>query len=185
MILTAAQTEFAAKGFDKTSLRGVAKAAGVDPALVHHYFDSKDDLFLESLGIPFDPREVVPAITQGGVDGLGERIVARFLSIWDDDEARLPLVALVKAASSSEAAADLLRSGLVRMVLTPMSVVIDTDDAALRAQCVASQLLGLAMARYVVRLEPFATTPAAELGPRIGAALQLYIEGPLEGGVDS
>jgi AcrR family transcriptional regulator len=179
-ILAAAKDEFSAKGFDRTSMRGIAKAAGVDPALVHHYFDSKDDLLLASLGVPFDPRQVVPLVTSGGVDGLGERIITRFLSIWDDDELRPPLLALVKASTTSDTAAELLRDGVVRMVLDPISAVIASDDAAVRAQCVASQLLGVVMARYVVRLEPFASLPASALVPRVGRMLQGYIDGAPE-----
>lgn len=164
------------KGFDKSSMRGIAKLAGVDPALVHHYFDSKDDLMLASLDVLVDPRRVVSELTAGGVEGLGERIITRFLSIWDDEELRSPMVALVKASTSSEPAADLLRQGLVGMVLESIGSVIDADDAPLRAQAVVSQLLGLIMARYVLRLEPLASTPAAQLVPRYGATLQHYIE---------
>jgi AcrR family transcriptional regulator len=176
-ILDAARGEFVEKGYDKTSMRGVAKVAGVDPALVHHYFDSKDGLLVESLALPFDPRQVIPELTSDGVEDLGMRIVQRFLWIWDDPERRAPLVALVKASMTTDAAADLIRTGLVRMILGPITTTIDAPDAAVRAQCVASALLGLAMARYIVALEPFASTPAPELAALIAPTLQAYIEG--------
>lgn len=177
-ILAAAESEFTAKGFDRVSMRGIAKAAGVDPALVHHYFGSKDDVLLASLEVPFDPREVVPAMTREGIEGLGVRIASRFVSVLDDEDNQTRLVAVVRASMSSDAAADLLRSGLVRMVLRPISDVIDAPDAVLRSQYVASQLLGLAMARYVLRLEPLASVSAAEVTARIAPTLQRYIEGP-------
>ncbi len=176
-IIAAAEAEFAAKGFDRVSMRGIAKVAGVDPALVHHYFDSKDDVLLASLDVPFDPREVVPSMTREGVDGLGLRIASRFVSIWDDKDAQPRLVAILRASLSSDVALDMLRTGLVRMILGPISEVIDTPDAVLRAQLVASQLLGLGMTRYVLRIEPLASASSADVVARIGPALQRYIEG--------
>lgn len=176
LILQAAKTEFAGKGFDRATLRSIASTAGVDPALVHHYFGSKDDLLLAALEVPFDPREVVPELAKGGTDGLGLRIAQRFVSIWDTEELRLPLVALIRTSLSSEAATAVLRDGLVRMILQPITAAIDTPDALLRSQLVASQLLGLAVARYVLRLEPLASAPAEVVAATIGATLQRYID---------
>jgi AcrR family transcriptional regulator len=175
-ILLAARGSFAEKGFDKTSMRGVAKLAGVDPALVHHYFESKDDLMLAALDVPIDLRLVIGEVTGHGLEGLGERIITRFLQVWDDEQLRTPMLAVLRASTSSEQAAELFRAGLVRMVLESISAAIDADDAMLRAQAVASQLLGLIMVRYVLRLEPLASTPAADLVPRFGATLQRYLE---------
>ena len=183
LILSAAKTEFATKGFDRASVRGIARAAGVDAALVHHYFGSKDDLMLAALEMPFDPREMVPAMTATGTDGLGLRIATTFLSIWDDDDKREPLVALIKASITSEAAANLLQNGVARMVIAPISAAIDADgrgDAQLRADLVVSQLLGLAVARYVVRLEPLASASAEQVAALLAPALQRYLgEGAL------
>ncbi len=177
LVLQAAKAEFAEKGFDRATLRGIALTAGVDAALVHHYFGSKDDLLLAALEVPFDPREVIPALTAAGIDGLGERIARQFVSIWDTEEMQVPLVALVRSSLTSEAAAGQLRDGLVRLVMAPIAAVIDTDDALLRAQFVASQLLGLAVARYVLRLEPLASTPPDPVIASIGATLQRYLDG--------
>jgi AcrR family transcriptional regulator len=164
-ILAAAETEFAEKGFDRASVRGIAKVAGVDPALIYHYFRSKDDVLLASLDVPFDPREVISALTREGRAGLGDRIATRFLATWDEEANQTRLVAMVRASMSSRAAQDLLRNGLVAMILRPISEAIATPDAVLRSQYVASQLLGMVMARYVLRLA------------RIGPTLQRYIEG--------
>jgi AcrR family transcriptional regulator len=175
-ILTAAEAEFAAKGFDRVSMRGIAKAAGVDPALVHHYFDSKDDVLIASLDVPFDPRQVIPSVVQGGVDGLGARLASQFLAIWDEPDNQARLVTLVRASMSSEAAGNLLRDGLVRMIVGPISAVIPAPDAAVRAQFVASQMLGMGIMRYVMRVEPLASAPAADVVAMIGPTLQRYID---------
>jgi AcrR family transcriptional regulator len=176
-ILQAARAEFAAKGFDRATLRGIALTAGVDAALVHHYFGSKDDLLLAALEVPFDPRRVIPELTEPGLDGLGRRIAAQFVAIWDTEEMRIPLVAVVRSSLTSEAAAAALREGLVRMIMTPIAAVIDDADAPFRAQLVASQLLGLAVTRYVLRLEPLASAPPSMVVDRIGPTLQRYLDG--------
>jgi AcrR family transcriptional regulator len=175
-ILAAAESEFAEKGFDRASMRGIAKAAGVDPALMYHYFGSKDDVLLACLNVPFDPREVIPALTAEGVSGLGDRIASRFVSIWDDEANQKRLVAVVRAALSSPAAQDMLTSGLMRMILGPISATIASPDAVLRAQYVGSQLLGLAMTRYVLKVEPLASAPADVVVARIGPTLQRYLD---------
>jgi AcrR family transcriptional regulator len=175
-ILAAAAREFAAHGFDRVSMRGIAKAAGVDPALVHHYFGSKDDVLLATLDVPFDPRVVIPALTSGGGAGLGMRLAGQFVAIWDDTDHQQRLVAMLRASLTSDVAADLLRNALVRMIFTPVSEVIDAPDAQLRSQYVASQLVGLAMARYVLRFEPLASASAQEVVARIGPTLQRYID---------
>ena len=95
----------------------MATEAGVDPALVHHYFGTKDDLFLAALEIGIDPREIVPRVLAEGLDGAGERLVRVFLSVWDDPAKRLPLTALVRNGLSSESGQSLLRDGMVRLVL--------------------------------------------------------------------
>jgi AcrR family transcriptional regulator len=176
-ILEAAQSEFAAKGYDGTTIRAVGAAAGVDPALVHHYFGSKDDLFLAALQIPFDPRVVLPALLAPGVDGLGERMVETFLSIWEDPQARMPLLAVVRSGLASETAGNLLADGMLRMIFTPVAQALGTPDAAVRVQLVASQMLGLVVARYVLALQPLASLPPAEVVRLVAPSVQRYLTG--------
>lgn len=176
-IIEAARKEFAAKGFDKTSMRGVAKLAEVDPALVHHYFDSKDGLFLASMALPFDPRTLIPELTADGTGGMGIEIATRFLDVWESPQSRLPIETLLRSATTSEAAANALRNGLVRMIFGPLSAALDAPDAVLRAQFVASQLVGMAMARYVLKLEPLASTPRELVAARLAPTLQGYLDG--------
>jgi AcrR family transcriptional regulator len=178
-ILAAAQSEFADKGFDRVSMRGIAKTAGVDPSLMYHYFGSKDDVLLASLDVPFDPREVIPALTREGVEGLGSRIAARFLAIWDDPANQSRLVTVVRASMSSTAAQDLLTNGLARMILGPIREVVAPPEAAIRTSYVASQLLGLAVTRYVLRLEPLASAPSEVVMAAIGPTLQRYLDGDI------
>jgi len=176
-ILAAAQTEFAAKGYDGTTIRAVGAAAGVDPALVHHFFGSKDDLFLAALQIPFDPRLVIPGVVAAGVDGLGGRLIETFLSIWEDPEARKPLLALVRSGLATETAGNLLADGMLRLIFTPVAQALATPDAQLRVQLVASQLLGLVVARYVLALEPLASLPPDEVVRQLAPTLQRYLTG--------
>jgi AcrR family transcriptional regulator len=176
-ILAAAQTEFAAKGYDGTTIRAVGAAAGVDPALVHHFFGSKDDLFLAALEIPFDPRVVIPGVVAAGADGLGVRLIETFLSIWEDPKARMPLLAVVRSGLASESSGNLLADGMLRMIFPPVAQALGTPDAQLRVQLVASQLLGLVVARYVLALEPLASLPPEEVVRLLGPTLQRYLTG--------
>lgn len=165
-------------------MRGIARAAGVDPSLVHHYFGSKDDLMLAWLDIPFDPRALIPSLTRDGVDGLGARIATTFLTVWDNPENQPRMVAMLRAVLSSEAAADVFGNRLAPMVIGPISQAVAAPDGRLRAQYVVSQLLGLALVRYVLRLEPLASATAAEAAARIAPSLQRYLEAPDIDGLD-
>jgi len=176
-VLEAAKNEFATRGFDRATMRGIAAAAGVDAALVHHYYGSKDDLFLAALEIPFDPRTVIPALAEVGMDQLGNGIAATFVTLWDVEDNRLPLVAMLRAAMTNEDTATLLRNGLARLVLDTLSQVLDVPDGRMRAQLVASQLLGLALTRYLLALEPLASMPPADVVAAIGPTLQRYVDG--------
>lgn len=180
-ILRAARTSFAGKGFDRTTIRGVAGEAGVDPALVHHYFGSKDDLFLAALEIPIDPRQLIPQVFGPGLDGVGERLARTFLGVWDQPSNRLALVALVRTAFVADEAADLLRDGMARLVLAAVVPLLEGERTEVRAQLVASQLMGLIMGRYVMRIEPLASLPAEELVAWLAPTLQRYLTGELPG----
>ena len=177
-ILAVAREAFASKGFAGTSVRGIAADAGVDSALVHHYFGSKDDLFLAALELPVDPREVLlPAIAEG-VEGAGERMLRVFLSVWDDPELRLPLLGLVRGIVDSDGQR-LLREGFLPVVLEPVGVALGVDRPGLRMPLVASQVLGLIVVRYVLAVEPVASMTADEVVAIYGPTMQRYLSGPL------
>jgi AcrR family transcriptional regulator len=178
-ILEAARKSFASKGFGGTTIRAVAADAGVDPALVHHYFGSKDDLFLAALEIPVDPRRLVPTVLDGGVPGAGERLVRLFMSVWDDPRARLPLLGLVRSSLVQETPETLLRQGILRMVLEPLRSALPEREADRRVQLVVSQMAGLVVARYLLALEPLASMPADEVVAWVAPTVQRYLDGPL------
>ncbi|MEV4467180.1 TetR family transcriptional regulator [Micromonospora echinofusca] len=179
-ILDAARAAFAERGFDGASIRAVAAAAQVDPALVHHYFGSKDRLFLAAMHAPVDPAELLPRVLAGDRAGLGERLVHTFLGVWDSP-AGTAGVALLRSAVSNEWTARLLREFLVTQVLRRVLDQLDVDPAELplRGSLVASQMIGLAMMRHVVRLEPVASATPETLVAAVGPTVQRYLTGDL------
>ncbi len=178
-ILAAARAEFGARGFDATTIRGVARAAGVDPRLVHHYFDGKDALFVAAFELPARPQQLLEAVLGTDADGIGVRLVRLFTTVWDSGEGRQRIVALVSAASASEAGARMLREFLAREVFARIVARLGSDDPELRAALAASQMMGLAVARYVVRLEPLASADADLVVALVGPTIQHYLTGPL------
>jgi AcrR family transcriptional regulator len=179
-ILAAARQAFAERGFDGASIRAIATGAGVDPALVHHYFGTKEQLFLATVEVPIDPRELLPQIVAGGRDEIGERLVRTFLTVWDSSAGKAG-AALLRSAMSSEWTARLLREFLVTQILRRVVKLADLDpaEAPLRTSLVASQMAGLAMVRYILRVEPLASAPAEQVVAMIGPTVQRYISGEL------
>lgn len=177
-ILAAARELFAAHGFAGTSVRAVASAAGVDAALVHHYFGTKDDLFLAALELRVDPRVALLPVIEGGVDGAGDRLMRLFVSVWEVEETRLPLLALVRGVLDP-GGQQLVRDGFFRMVLGPVGTALELDQPERRMQLVASQLIGLVVLRYVLAVEPLASAPPEELVATYAPTLQRYLSGPL------
>lgn len=178
-ILDAARESFAERGFSGTTIRAVAASADVDPALVHHYFGSKDDLFLAALAIPVDPRQLVPTVFAEGTVGAAERLLRLFLSVWDDPETRLPLLAVVRSSLTADTPETLLQQGLLRIVLTPLREALPPHEADRRVNLVISQMIGLVVTRYLLRLEPLASMPADQVVASIAPNLQRYLDGPL------
>ncbi len=177
-ILAAARALFAERGYGGTSVRAVAGAAGVDPALVHHYFGTKDDLFVAALELPVDPRVALRPVLEGGLEGAGERLVRVFLSVWDDESARLPLLGLVRGVVEPEGR-QLLRDGLLGVVLGPLAPALGLDDAERRVALVASQMIGLVMLRYVLEVEPLVSTDTETLVATYAPTVQRYLAEPL------
>jgi AcrR family transcriptional regulator len=180
-ILAAAREEFARRGFDGTTLRGIARAAGVDARLVHHYFDGKDAVFTAAFEIPVRPQDVVEPVVAPGPDGIGERLIRLFLSVWDSPPGRQRIVALLSASLTSEAAARMLREFVTREVFARIVARLRSDEPELRASLAASQMMGLVVARYVVRIEPLASLEPDEVVELVGPTLQAYLTGALRG----
>jgi AcrR family transcriptional regulator len=177
-ILGAARGQFAAHGFRRTTIRAVAGEAGVDPALVHHYFGSKDDLFVAALELPVDPRTVIGPALAGGVEGAAERLLTVFLSVWDDPDLRATLLVVVRGMLEPDGHR-LMREGFLPAVIMPAAAALGLDDPERRMSLVASQVLGLIVSRYVLEIEPLASMPAAEVVAVVGPNIQRYLEAPL------
>ncbi|MFK3982161.1 TetR family transcriptional regulator [Micromonospora sp. NPDC050397] len=184
-ILASARDAFAERGFDGASIRTIAAGAGVDPALVHHYFGAKDKLFVAVMKVPFDPGELLPEIVAGGPGGVGERLVRTFLRLWDSP-AGAAGVALLRSVLSNEWTARLMREFVTTQILRRVMSGLDLPaaEAPLRSSLVASQLVGLAVARYVLRVEPLASVPAEVAVAAIAPTVQRYLTGELTGVFD-
>lgn len=178
-ILAAAKEGFGCAGYTATSLRSVARAAGVDPALVVHFFGSKDALFEASLELPMEPDALVAGLLGPGPDGLGERVVRTFIGVWDATPGQGPMLTMLRGAASHPDSAERLRHLLLRLVLRPVALGAGAGDPDLRAALLASQVVGLAVTRYVLHLEPVASATADELAPLYGPALQRFLTGEL------
>src|SRR4051794_5383063 len=153
-ILDAARAAFAARGYEAVSIRAVARDAGVDPALVHRFHASKEDLFVAAMELPTSPGRLVPALLAEGVDGLGERLVRTLLELFDRPAAFAPFLALIRGAASNDHAAAMLRAFVAREVLGRLAAAASPDRPELRASLAGAQVVGLAMARYVVGVPP-------------------------------
>jgi AcrR family transcriptional regulator len=182
-ILSAAREQFAQRGYETATIRSIAAQAGVDPALVHHYFGSKDQLFAAAVRLPINPRQIVPEVLEGGVDGLAERLLRRFLETWSADPAGTggALAGLIRSAASNPDAARMIREFVTREVLERIAGALDLPQPRLRAALVCSQLIGMALARFVVRVEPIAGMDAETLIACYAPTLQRYLTGPLPG----
>jgi AcrR family transcriptional regulator len=174
-ILASARRQFAEQGYERASLRAVAKDAGVDQRLVTHFFGSKHGLFLAAMALPIDPAEFVAAVARPGVEGMGERLARRWVTLWDSPEGR-HLVGLLRSAVSNEGAARMLREVFVHLVLRQLVRTLDLDQPDRRASLVATQLFGLVLVRYVLRLQPVASMGADEVARWIGPTMQRYLE---------
>jgi AcrR family transcriptional regulator len=176
-ILTAARASFARVGYEGGTIRAIAADAGVDPALVLHYFGSKHDLFRASVDFPVDPAEFIPKLLAPGLDGLGERLVSFFLETWDAPAGR-PLLALIRSVVASEEAASLMREFVGREVLGRIAKTLKVDQPQLRASLAASTLIGMAMLRYVIKIEPLASARPEVVAAWLGPAVQRYLADP-------
>jgi AcrR family transcriptional regulator len=178
-LLEAARRLFAEHGYEGASLRAIAAAAGVDAALVAHFFGSKADLLAAAAEWPFDPDAELPRVLARGPDHVGEALSELFLRVWDDQGQRNPLLTLLRAATNEPRAARLLDEFLRTRLLGPLLAELGSDQPELRRDLVISQLAGLALTRYILGFDPIASTPAEQLIPRIAPTLQRYLAGTL------
>lgn len=179
LIADAARKQFAALGYDRTSVRQIALQAGVDPALVSHYFGAKLDLFLAVVELPIDPAALIEHVVSGDADGTGLRLATAVLDVLDDEVRRRPMVGMIRAATAEPAAARLVRDFLTKNLLVPIAQRLEVDDPEYRAGLVMSQIVGVTLARYIVGIEPLAARPRERIAADLGATLQRYLRGEL------
>ena len=179
-ILAAAREEFAHSGFDATTVRSIAARAGVDPAMIAHHFGSKQQLVLAALRVPFDPGVEIAAVLEGDRDDLGVRLLTRLLQVWDSP-AGAAAVAALRAGLAKDETAALIREVALHRVLGPVTQTLDASPAERlwRANLLATQLVGLIVTRYVLRLEPLASTPAPAVVAALAPTVQRYLTGPV------
>ncbi len=176
-IVAAAVEEFAEHGYDGATIRAIAARAAVDPALVHHYFGSKADLFGEMIGTPIRPDVAVATMLEGSHDDLGERIVRFIIDAWDRPEVQKRGVLLLRAAIGKKMTTPLLAGFLTRELLGRIAEALGTPDAELRASLAASQIAGLIISRYILRFPALVAAPVDELVRSVGPNIQRYLTG--------
>jgi AcrR family transcriptional regulator len=167
VILGAARRLFAAAGYDKTSVRDVAAAAGVDPAMIRHYFGSKAELFRATMDWPFEPADIAARITAGDRGEIGERLTRVFFESWEQPESRAPLLAILRGAATHDESANLVRQFIQGQVYAHIAAALRAPDAELRIDLAMSQLLGIAYLRHILHVEPVASTPVEDLIKRV------------------
>ncbi|WP_328561925.1 TetR family transcriptional regulator [Streptomyces coelicoflavus] len=178
-ILVTAREEFSERGYEKTSVRAIAKAAGVDPALVHHYFGTKEQVFEAAIEVAFAPAMDAPeAIADGPLDGVGERLTRFIFGVWENPATRTPLLAILRSAVNNETAATVFRRLIAAQLLRRVAAQLDRPDAELRVELAAAQLVGCAMLRYVIKVEPLASADPEQLVARLAPVVQGHLTGP-------
>ena len=175
-IIEAARSAFAAKGYDRASLRGIARDAAVDPALVHHYFKGgKAELFAETLMVPINPAALVARIISGDPDRLGWRVIETFLAVWDAPERRETLTALIRSSMTTDESARMLREYLGREVFGRIAAATGVADPELRGALAASQVVGMAVMRYIVKVPALAVASNEQIVALLGPVLQHHL----------
>ncbi|TDD12963.1 TetR/AcrR family transcriptional regulator [Nonomuraea diastatica] len=178
-ILAAAQQSFAEHGYVLTTIRGVARAAGVDPALVLQFFGSKDGLFDAALRDDPPIRSLVSLAGEGDPSDLGARLAARYLELWEDPHTGPRMLAVVRAAGAAPSASAMVTAFMTDAVMLPLARAIDADQAELRATLTGAYLFGVATARYVLRVEPLAVLDRQAAVAYVAPVVQHHLTGDL------
>jgi AcrR family transcriptional regulator len=177
-VLRAAREQFSHKGYDAATVRAIAAEAGVDPSMINHHFGTKEQLFMAALESPVDPKDHVTAVLSGPREDVGERLVARFLTVWDSP-AGAAGVAVLRTAMQHEWSAALVREFILNRAVNPLlaGLGVPAEEASWRGNLVASQLSGLILTRYLIKLEPIASAPHAVVVRALGPTIQRYLTG--------
>ena len=167
VIVTSARRLFADTGYEKTSIRDIAAAARVDPALIRHYFGNKAELFRATMGWPFEPAQIGARITDGDRDEMGARLTQVFFEMWEQPDSRAPLLAILRGAATHEQSATLVRQFIHGQLYPRLAEPLAQSDGDLRIDLAMAQLLGVALLRYILKVEPIASASAEDLIARV------------------
>lgn len=178
-IVDAARRRFAAQGYEGATIRAIAGDADVDPALVHHYFGSKQRLFAVALELPANPADVIPPLIASEPERAGRRLAHLMLTSWDATVDVSPFIAMTRSMVSDEHVAGMVREFVHSLVLQPVMDALPPPDAELRASLLASQIMGLIVARYILRVEPLASTDIDVVVDAVAPNFQRYLTGAL------
>jgi AcrR family transcriptional regulator len=177
MLLDTARRMFADAGYDKTSVRDIAAGAGVDPALIRHYFGTKAALFRATMGWPFEPAQVAARVTGGRRDEIGVRLTQVFFEAWEQPDSRAPLLAILRGAATHEESATLVRQFIQGQLYRQMADELPGSDAELRIDLAMAQLLGIAYLRHILGVDPIASTPVDELVAKVAPVVTTHLTG--------
>jgi AcrR family transcriptional regulator len=172
-ILDAARAAFTARGYEQTTIRAVAAAAGIDASMVMRYYGSKAGLFAAAATADLE----VPDLRAVPAEERGEALVRHLVERWEDTSRDDELILLLRTAVTSEAVAAQLQAVLARLVTEPVAALEagEAGRAAERGSFIGAQLLGLALCRYILRLEPLAALPAADVIAAVAPSVQRYL----------
>jgi AcrR family transcriptional regulator len=176
-ILSAARRRFAERGYDGATIRGIAADAGVDGALVLHFYRSKENLFAAAMNLPTTPGQLLADVLASDRDKLGETLVRAMLGLWDTPDGRTAALGLIRSAVSNERAAEMMREFVTSTIIGRIVAALGTPDAEYRAALVGSQMVGLAITRHLLRLGVVASACTEDLVAAIGPTVQRYLTG--------
>ena len=178
-MLVAARKTFTERGYDAATLRHIAQEAGVDARMVRHYFVDKAGLFRAAMELPIDPGGVLSTLLSGDLESLGERLLREFVAEWDRAGSASAMIILVRSAVTHDESNRMLREFITSQVLGPIAAAVDSTDRELRASLIGSQIVGLVMARYIVRVEPLASADAETVVAAVAPTVQRYLTGSI------
>jgi AcrR family transcriptional regulator len=179
-ILAAARAVFGELGYDAATIRGVAARSGVDPALIYHYFGSKQQLFVAAMELPAAWRATMPVLVASPRESLGEHMARFMLGLWEDAAVQPLLLGLLRSAVSDPLAAEMVRQLLTDGPLVAISEALGMPDGRLRAQMAGSHVMGVALLRHILHVEPVASADLEALVRLVSPALQHYLTGDLD-----
>jgi len=175
-ILDAARRQFASQGYDGATVRSIAAEAEVNAALLHHFYGTKQKLFVAALDLPDNPADMVPVILAGPDGEIGERLVRVFLGIWAAPQSREPFLAMLRSAATNDQVATMFRQFIDKAVLSKVAEA--RGIPRIRVAAAAAQMIGMAMLRYIIGIPPLVEATDEEIVTLLAPVIQHYFDVP-------